>query len=96
MIEELRPELRLSLDELKAAVKRQAFALALDEARAVAALPKLLPAMAQRREAVEAARRVAGTRGLLTEEPGEPFSPDRARPRLGGGGARAEIAQEAA
>ena len=68
MIEKLRPELRLSLDELKAAVKRQAFALALDEARAVAALPKLLPAMAQRREAVEAARRVAGTRGLLTEE----------------------------
>ena len=73
MIEKLRPELRPSLDELKAAVKRQAFALALDEARAMAALPKLLPAIAQRREAVACARRVSRARGALTPQQEERY-----------------------
>src|SRR6185295_6127568 len=53
MIDELSPEARPSLEELKAAVKRQAFVLALDEERAVAALHKLLPEGHSRREAVE-------------------------------------------
>ena len=62
MIKALRPEVRPSLDDLKAAVKRQAFALALDEARAIAVLPKLLPEGGQRRSAMQAARRVGATR----------------------------------
>jgi hypothetical protein len=68
MCEALRPEVRPSLDDMKAAVKRQAFALALDEARAIAVLPKLLPKIAQRRNAVQTARRVAATRGALTPQ----------------------------
>ena len=66
MIDELSPETRPSLDELKSAVKRQAFLLALDEERAVAALPNLLPERHQRRKAIECARLVAVTRGVLT------------------------------
>ena len=58
MIEELKPEVRPSLNELKAAVKKQVFVLTLDETRAIAALPKLLPDPEQRRKAVEAARTV--------------------------------------
>jgi tellurite resistance protein len=68
MIDQRSPEARPSLDELKAAVKRQAFVLALDEERAVAALPKLLPEGQPRREALEGARLVAGAGGLLTED----------------------------
>ena len=68
MIEERSPQARPSLDELKAAVKRQAFLLALDEERAVAALPKLLPEGPARREALEGARLVAGAGGPLTED----------------------------
>jgi len=66
MIDERSPQARPSLAELKAAVKRQAFLLALDEERAVAALPKLLPE--GRREALEGARLVAGAGGPLTED----------------------------
>jgi len=67
MIEELAPELRPSLAELQAAVKRQASVVWLDEERAIAALPKLLPEMRQRRRALDAARRVARARGELSE-----------------------------
>ena len=66
MIDERSPQARPSLDELKAAVKRQAFVLALDEERAVAALPKLLTEGQQRREALQGARLVAGAGGQLT------------------------------
>src|SRR5262249_22643591 len=58
MIEELAPQDRPTLGEAKAAVKRQAFVVCLDEERAIAALPKLLPETAQRRRALDAARRV--------------------------------------
>jgi len=68
MIDQRSPEARPSLDELKAAVKRQAFVLALDEERAVAALPKLLPEGQPRREALEGARLVAGAGGPLTKD----------------------------
>jgi len=68
MIDELDPQTRPSLDELKGAVKRQAFLLALDEERAVAALSRLLPEGHQRRKALEGARLVAGAGGLLTED----------------------------
>jgi hypothetical protein len=68
MIDERSPQARPSLDELKAAVKRQAFVLALDEERAVAALPRLLPEGQPRREALEGARLVAGAGGPLTED----------------------------
>ena len=67
IIAELAPEARPSLGELKAAVKRQVFVLALDEERAVAALPTLLPDGRERLRAVEAARLVARARGPLTE-----------------------------
>src|SRR6266478_9702113 len=67
MIDELAPERRPSMSDLKAAVKRQAFVVALDEERAIAALPKLLPEMQQRRRAIDAARLVARTRGELSE-----------------------------
>ncbi|HYR35370.1 MAG TPA: TerB family tellurite resistance protein [Burkholderiales bacterium] len=69
MIDELEPTARPSLDELKGAVKRQAFLLALDEERAVAALPKLLTQGGrQRREALEGARLVAGAAGPLSAD----------------------------
>jgi len=73
MIDQRSPQARPSLDELKAAVKRQAFVLALDEERAVAALPKLLPEGQPRREALEGARLVAGAGGPLTEDQEERF-----------------------
>ena len=57
MIEEMTPESRPSLAALKAAIKRQAYALALDEARAIAALPKLAPDMDARRRGLDAAGR---------------------------------------
>jgi pimeloyl-ACP methyl ester carboxylesterase len=73
MIEELKPENMPSLAALKAAVKRQAFVLALDEERAIAALPKLAPEMHQRRKGFEAARLVLKTRGELTPHQEERF-----------------------
>jgi pimeloyl-ACP methyl ester carboxylesterase len=62
VVDELRPEIP-SFQELKAAVKQQALVLALDEERAIAALPKLLPDMALRRRGFDAARRVLAARG---------------------------------
>jgi hypothetical protein len=73
MIEELKPENVPSLAALKAAVKRQAFVLALDEERAIKALPKLVPEMHHRRKGVEAARLVMRARGELTAYQEERF-----------------------
>ena len=73
MIEEMAPENRPSLAALKAAIKRQVYALALDEARALAALPKLAPDMEQRRRGLDAARAVMSARGELTAEQRERF-----------------------
>ena len=66
LIEETRPEHMPSLAVLKGAVKRQAFVLALDEERAIAALPKLAPDLQLRRRGYEAARKAIGVRGELT------------------------------
>jgi hypothetical protein len=66
LIEETKPENVPSLAVLKAAVKRQAYVLALHEERAIAALPKLAPDMNLRRRGYEAARKVLRARGELT------------------------------
>ena len=66
MIEETKPENVPSLAALKAAIKRQAFVLALHEERAIAALPKLAPDLQVRRRGFEAARAVIRARGELT------------------------------
>jgi hypothetical protein len=47
--------------------RSSSFVVALDEERAIAALPKLLPERQQRRRAIDAARLVARTRGELSE-----------------------------
>jgi hypothetical protein len=73
MIEELKPENAPSLAALKAAVKRQAFVLALDQERAIAALPKLVPEMHHRRRGFDAARLVVKARGELTSYQEERF-----------------------
>ena len=73
MLEELKPENVPSLAALKAAIKRQAFVLALDEERAIAALPKLVPEMHLRRRGCEVARLVARARGELTPYQEERF-----------------------
>ena len=73
MIEELKPENVPSLAALKAAVKQQAFVLALDEERAIAALPKLAPEMRHRRQGFDAARLVMKSRGELTLHQEERF-----------------------
>ena len=73
MLEELKPENVPSLAALKAAIKRQAFVLALDEERAIAALPKLVPEMHLRRRGCEVARLVARSRGELTPYQEERF-----------------------
>jgi pimeloyl-ACP methyl ester carboxylesterase len=73
MIEELKPENAPSLAALKAAVKRQAFILALDEDRAIAALPKLAPEMRHRRQGFDVARMVMKSRGELTPHQEERF-----------------------
>jgi hypothetical protein len=66
MIDELKPENVPSLAALKAAVKRQAFVLALDEERAIRALPKLAPEMRHRRQGYDVARQIMRARGELT------------------------------
>jgi len=73
MIDEMDPEHRPALAAVKAAIKRQAFVLALDEERAIAALPALVPEMHLRRKGVEAARKVAGARGKLSAHQEERF-----------------------
>jgi pimeloyl-ACP methyl ester carboxylesterase len=66
MMEEANPEYVPSLGAVKAAIKRQAFVLALHEERAITALPKLVPDMQLRRRGFEAARAVIRARGELT------------------------------
>src|SRR5262249_52024896 len=56
MIEETHSENVPSLAALKAAIKRQAFVLALHEERAIAALPALVPDMQLRRRGLETVR----------------------------------------
>jgi hypothetical protein len=73
MMDEMKPENRPTLAALKAAVKRQAYALALDEERALSALPKLAADMEQRRRGFNAARSVMRARGELTPEQNERF-----------------------
>jgi len=73
MIDEIEPERRPSPAAVKAAMKRQAFVVALDEERAVAALPLLVPEMHQRRKGFEAARKVASARGKPTAHQEERF-----------------------
>jgi pimeloyl-ACP methyl ester carboxylesterase len=67
IIEELRPANVPSLAALQAALKRQALVLALDEERAISALPKLAPERDVARRGLEAARAVLSARGSLTE-----------------------------
>jgi pimeloyl-ACP methyl ester carboxylesterase len=67
LIEDLRPENVPSLTALQAAMKRQALVLALDEERAIAALPKLAPEPEVAKRGLEAARAVLSARGALTE-----------------------------
>jgi pimeloyl-ACP methyl ester carboxylesterase len=66
MLEETKPEHVPSLTVLKAALKRQAYVLALHEERAIAALPRLAPDMQVRRRGYEAARKIVGARGEPT------------------------------
>jgi hypothetical protein len=73
MLEELKPEHIPSLEALKAALKRQAFVLALDEERAIAALPKLAPDPQLLRRGLDAARTVLRARGELTPQQNERF-----------------------
>ncbi|HLK90122.1 MAG TPA: DUF3141 domain-containing protein [Polyangia bacterium] len=68
LIEELRPENVPSLAALQAAIKRQALVLALDEERAIAALPKLAPDGRIAREGLEKARTIMRSRGDLTPQ----------------------------
>ena len=74
MIDEMKPEARPSLNELKAAVKKQVFVPSLDEDRAIAALPRLLPEPKQRRKAMETVRAVARTRGPIEGRQAERLS----------------------
>jgi hypothetical protein len=73
IIEELKPENVPSLAALKAAVKRQALVLALDEERAIRALPKLAPEMRHRRQGYDAVRAIMRSRGELTPHQEERF-----------------------
>ena len=63
MLEETKPENIPSLAALKAALKRQAYVLALHEERAIAALPALAPDTKLRRRGYDAARKIIRARG---------------------------------
>ena len=62
-----------SLAEVKAAIKRQAFVLAMDEERAIATLPKLVTDMEERRRGYQGARIVVSARGEPTPYQEERF-----------------------
>jgi Protein of unknown function (DUF3141) len=68
LIEEVKPESTPSFQSLRESLKRQAFVLALDEERALAALPKLAPDMAQRQRGFDVAKKVMKARGKLTPQ----------------------------
>ena len=55
-------------EQVRAALKEEAFMLRFDEDRALAALPRLLPSEAERREAVEIVRRIGYADGVITPE----------------------------
>ena len=63
LIAEMQPARAPTLAALKAAIKRQAYLLALDEERAIEALPRLVPGMDERRRGLAAARTVVAARG---------------------------------
>jgi len=69
----LGPGQAAALAALPEALKRQASVLALDEERAIAALPKLVPDERLFRRGFEAARKVLGARGELTAAENERF-----------------------
>jgi Protein of unknown function (DUF3141) len=71
IIEELKPDNVPSLATLQAAIRRQALVLALDEERAIAALPKLAPERQQARRGIDIARAVLSARGELTARQNE-------------------------
>ncbi|MEJ8850845.1 DUF3141 domain-containing protein [Variovorax rhizosphaerae] len=73
MIDEMKPERRPTLTAVKEAMKRQAFVLALDEERAIAALPGLIPEAPVRRRCIDAARKVVSARGTPTPHQEERF-----------------------
>jgi hypothetical protein len=74
LIKQAKPENIPTLAAMKAAIKRQAFVLALDEERAIAALPRLAPDVDERRRGFDAARAVVGARGEIT-----PYQEERLR-----------------
>jgi pimeloyl-ACP methyl ester carboxylesterase len=61
------PGPRRTLIELKETIRQQMFVLLLDEERAIAALPKLMPESRDRARAVALARTVATAKGPLSE-----------------------------
>ncbi|MET0592229.1 MAG: DUF3141 domain-containing protein [Polyangiaceae bacterium] len=73
MLEEAKPESVPSVGALREAVKRQARVLALDEERAIAALPKLARETRLRKRDLEVARTVMKSRGELTPQQEERF-----------------------
>ena len=95
LVKDMKPANATTPAELKAAIKRQAFVLTMDEERALQALPRLAPDLDERRRGFEAARRVIGARGEPTpyqqerlrraaqvlglDQPAQPAQPARAR-----------------
>jgi len=73
LIKQAKPENMPSLNAVKAAIKRQAFVLAMDEERAIAALPKLVTEMDERRRGYQGARIVVSARGTPTAYQEERF-----------------------
>jgi len=73
MINDLKPESAPSLAALKVAIKRQVSVLALDEERAIAALPKLVPDKQVLQRGFDAARALLSARGALTPEQNDRF-----------------------
>ena len=68
-IKQEHPVLRhASREQVRAALREEAFMLRFDEKRALAALPHLLPNEAERREAVEIVRRIGDADGVITPE----------------------------
>ena len=68
MVAEMRPERAPTAAELKAAIKRQAFLLAMDEERAIEALPRLASTSPdERRRGFTALRTVISARGKPTD-----------------------------
>jgi hypothetical protein len=73
LIEESKPDNVPTFDALREALKRQAQVLALDEERAIAALPKLAPDLHFEKRDLDIARTVMKSRGALTSQQEERF-----------------------